>query len=574
MFATDWLEEGSYYLHADNTVNIFLIRVTPKAVDPKCEAPTITAQPVTNITFGAGNLTASVAAEVSDGGNLSYQWYNAADDSKVDGATSATLTTADEGTYYVIVTNTKASHRDNSIKSDEAQLAHRVMNDATLSALSYGDPATAIALEADKYDYRVDLAMGTTDVPALAATATMDGYANVAITDATVFENYEATSTVVVTAEDGVTQKTYTVKFVVDHVYTALVDVTESTTWNWSGSEEAVINDVANKGLIIANYIDGANFEMIEGKENERARRNQNGGVYQGTHLHFNTTVAGKVKFYFRAPSSGENCTITVINNGKAMTAGTRGNSFGWSKEIVVKGDVVIEMVNDKEGGGDTRVQQIVFTELTPDYTRNVSNNIGTLCVDHNVLVGGAMGATFYQIASRNEQYDYKIDFEEVLPGEELKAGEPYIFKSTTGKIELFYGATVADAPVAVRGMHGAYVGFTLGITDDNKSDILYIANNKLWNCEDLVGIGLSVVENRAYIVMSEVPTYDEYHNQQPNNAPIRRCLTISGDQAPAVITGVEGLNVGDQPIKVMIDGQMFILRGEKMFDATGRLVK
>ena len=576
-FETEWLEEGSYYLHADNTVAIFLIRVTPKAVPAKCEVPTITTQPATKLDFGAGAMTATVVAEVADGGTLKYQWYNAANNEAVAGATEATLSTTTEGTYYVIVTNTLADHRDNFIKSAEATLGYRVTNDATLSALSASAGTLDPTFDKDVEEYRVDLPEGTAVVPTLSATATMDGYANVAINNATAFVNYEATSTVVVTSEDGKANKTYMVKFYVDHVYTALVDVTESTTWNWSGSGDVKINDVDNKGLILANYIDGANFEMIEGKAGEYARRAQNDGVYQGTYLHFNTTVAGKVKFYFRAPSSAENCTIYVNNNGKKMTAGVRTNSFGWSNEIVVKGDVVIEMENDKEGGGTTRVQQIVFTELTPDYTRNVSNNIGTLCVDHNVLVGGAMGATFYQIASRNELYDYKIDFEEVLPNEELKAGEPYIFKSNTGKIELFYGTTVADAPVAVRGMHGWFSNtdeFTmLDITAENKSDILYIAQNKLWNCEDLVDGDLKVVNNRAYIVMSEVPTYADYvASQNSNNAPRRR-VTLSKDEAQ-VATGFGELETSETPVKVLINGQIFIIRGEKMFDATGRLVK
>ena len=567
---------GTWYISSETSGSAASFS-TIEFLAPKCEKPTIETQPATKQTFDPGNLTATVVATVADGGTLKYQWYDAATDEEVENATEATLTTTTEGTYYVIVTNTLADHRDNFIKSAEATLAYRVMDDATLSALGYGDPVTAITLEDDKYEYRIDLPEGTTIVPALTATATMDGYANVAINNATAFVNYEATSTVVVTSEDGKANKTYTVKFYVDHVYTALVDVTESTTWNWSGSEDVTINDVANKGLILANYIDGANFEMIEGKAGEYARRAQNDGVYQGTYLHFNTTVAGKVKFYFRAPSNGENCTIYVNNNGKKMTAGVRTNSFGWSNEIVVKGDVVIEMENDKEGGGTTRVQQIVFTELTPDYTRNVSNNIGTLCVDHNVLVGGAMGATFYQIASRNELYDYKIDFEEVLPNEELKAGEPYIFKSNTGKIELFYGTTVADAPVAVRGMHGWFSNtdeFTmLDIREENKSDILYIAQNKLWNCEDLVTSDLKVVNNRAYIVMSEVPTYADYvASQNSNNAPRRR-VTLSKDEAQ-VATGFGELETSEAPMKVMINGQIFIIRGEKMFDATGRLVK
>ena len=571
-FATDWLEEGSYYLHADNTVNLFLIRVTSKAVPAKCEVPTITTQPATKTDFGAGNMTATVVAEVSDGGTLTYQWYNAADDSEVVGATAATLSTADEGTYYVIVTNTLAEHRDNSIKSDEATLAHRVLNDATLSALSYG--GTAITLEDGVYEYDVYLAMGTTDVPTLAATATMDGYATVDVTDATAFVSYEAVSNVLVTAEDGVTQNTYTVHFIVDHLYTTLVPVTDNTTWNWTGSEEATINDVANKGLILANYIEGPNFEKIEGKEGERARRNQNDGVYQGSYLHFNTTVYGKVKFYFRSPSSGEECVITIKNNGKEIRVDSTENSFKWSREVVVYGDVVIEMENKKEGKTETRVQQIVFTAMTPGYSRTVTNNIGTLCVDHNVLAGGAVGATFYQIASRNELYDYKIDFEEVLPNEELKAGEPYIFQSTTGRIDLYFGLTEAPEPVAVRGMIGNYAASSLAITEENKASILYIAQNKLWTCENLVGTGLTLNEHRAYIDMRDVPTYEEYHAQpQPNNAPVRRRVTLGRD-VHETITGVENAEASEKPVKMIIDGQLFILRGDKMFDATGRLVK
>lgn len=564
------LTAGTWYITAGNSE----VQFTNIAFAlPKCEEPTISAQPASKQTFDPGNLTATVVATVSDGGTLKYQWYNASNDEEVEGATSATLTTTTEGTYYVIVTNTLADHSDNSVKSEEATLGYRVQDDATLSALSASagtlDPTFDKAVE----EYRVDLPEGTVDVPTLSATATMAGYANVAINNATAFVNYEATSTVVVTSEDGTANKTYTVKFYVDHLIPELVPVTESTTWNWTGSVQATINDVENKGLILANYIDGLNFEMIEGKADEYARRTQNGGVYQGTRLHFKTTVPGKVKFYFRAPSDGENCTITVKNNGKEMVAGTRSNSLGWSKEIVVKGDVEIEMVNDKQGGGTTRVQQIVFTELTPDYTRNVTSNFGTLCVEKNVVVGGALGATFYQIASRNEDYDYKIDFEEVLPNEELKAGEPYLFKSNTGKIELFFGETEAPEPVAVRGMIGNYDATTLEITEENKNTIYYFAQNKLWLCDNLVGGYLTLNDHRAYIDLTQVPTYEAYNAlQQQNPAPRRRVsLEMNGEK---IATGCENLNVSDKPLKMIINGQLFILRGEKMYDAKGQLVK
>lgn len=161
------------------------------------------------------------------------------------------------------------------------------------------------------------------------------------------------------------------------------------------------------------------------------------------------------------------------------------------------------------------------------------------------------------------------------MPGEELKAGQPYIFKSNTGKIELYYGETVADGPVAVRGMHGVLTdGGSIAITEENKRDILYISQNDLYNCTNLTS--LSLVKNRAYIVMSEVPTYAEYQasqsNSQPNNARRRVTLSMNGTNSATDIDNIFGNDTKAE--KVLINGQLFILRGGKMFDATGRLVK
>jgi len=85
----------------------------------------------------------------------------------------------------------------------------------------------------------------------------------------------------------------------------------------------------------------------------------------------------------------------------------------------------------------------------------------------------------------------------------------------------------------------------------------------------------LTIPANRAYIVMSAVPTFTEYQEaqqSQPGNAPRRR-VTL-GMNAEQVATGMENLNASEKPMKLMINGQIFILRGEKMYDATGRLVK
>ena len=121
--------------------------------------------------------------------------------------------------------------------------------------------------------------------------------------------------------------------------------------------------------------------------------------------------------------------------------------------------------------------------------------------------------------------------------------------------------------------MIGSFVDAHVDITSENMSDILYIANNRLWNCEDMVGYYLDVVANRAYIVMSDVPTYADYQAAQTSNPAPRRRVTL-GKDAEQTATGLENLVGGEQAQKLMINGQMYILRGEKLYDATGRLVK
>ncbi len=556
---------------------------------PKCEKPTITTQPATCHTFAPGSMTATVVAEVIDGGTLSYQWYNASDDSEVDGATAATLTTTTEGTYYVIVTNSLAGHQDNSTKSDEAELGYRVTNDATLMALSYGTPATAITLEDGVYTYAVELAKGTTDVPALAATATMDGYATVTISNAAEFVSYAASSTVTVKSEDATVTNVYTVNFTVKHDLPQ-VDVTATTTWNWANAAttmqkivpaekdvEQLMANIDDEGKQLKNDAEFNSQALIfSGQEAlEKSGSGANTRWFaKGGHIKFNVTVPGTVEVEFS--DNGNNNRRIKINNAVSTVASASNTDVKTYKAYVQPGEVMLMGVKNDGTGIDQyiRISKIIFTaNPTPDYTRNVTNNIGTLCVDHNVLAGGAVGATFYQIASRNEQYNDKIDFEEVLPNEELKAGEPYIFQSTTGRIDLFYGATVADDPVAVRGMIGSFVNANVDIDESNKNDILYIANNKLWNCDNLVGSHLNVVANRAYIVMSDVPTYAEYQAAQTSNPAPRRRVTL-GKDAEQVATGCENVNVSDKPVKMIINGQLFILRGEKMYDAKGQLVK
>ena len=552
------LTAGTWYITAGSS-DVQFTNIAFEA--PKCAEPVIDAQPATKEDFGAGNLTASVTAHATDGANLSYQWYNADGDVAVVGetATTATLETTTEGTYYVIITASKENYQNRTIKSDEATLGYRALNDATLSALSYG--GTAIALEDGVYEYAVLLDEGTTVVPALSATATMATYGATAVpTDAAAFVDYKATSTVLVTAEDGATTQTYTVKFTVQHEYTEIEDVTGNTSWNWAGvaDEEVKMND-AGKAPILANYIAAPNFEKLLGLQGERAYRSNSYPAWQGTYLKFHTTVAGKVTINARYSSAGE----LVVNGAKiADLTGSRVDYV----TFVPAGDVVIT-----SSTGEIRIYAMEFqvlSEITPSYTRDNLNpaNIGTLCWKND---GVLFGGTVYELTGKDE--NSKLVFDEVI-GNVIKGGKPCIFVPENGNTEIKVYNTKNDDVDAgeFNGMKGTYEVLST-IADGENSPLWgnYIISNNKYIYVDYNNCRLG--EYRAYIMpLENVPSADP----NPSQGAPRRRLVVGGNQAPTVVTDVENLNASEQPVKLLINGQIFILRGEKMFDATGRLVK
>ena len=579
LIANGDFEAGKVYWFAFNGT-LQVSRICAVEADPKAEAPVFNGALSDEAICPGANFTTldATASPVT-----SYAWYK--DGVVIDGAEAATYTPTEEGTYYCIATNAQAGHRPNSLKSAEAVLSVNEAASVTMANIS-GKATASIALNAVATGanphyawYTCDDAEGTNAEPIPGATDA----ASYAIPTPVATQYYK----VVVTTDCGTVSAVALVTLLPDIV--PLADVTENTVWDWAeitarADGSAIDEVIDNKpygphvatanGLVLANYVlGGVYWDKIEGNNGAYSIRNSSNKFYQGASLHMHTTKGGILTI--RARNEGHAMTLKVENEGRDMNLGALDNWKNYT--IYVKaGDVTIYNV-PAEGTYPMRVEKITFTvKESPDYPRDVTNNIGTLCVDHNVVAGGALGATFYQIASRNETYPDKIDFEEVMPGEELKAGEPYIFKSNTGKIELYYGETEETTPQTVRGMIGNYESSTLDIDEENKLDILYIANNKLYNCSNLVGGKLILNDHRAYIKMSDVPTYAEYQasqsNSQPNNARRRVTLSMNGTNSATDIDNIFGNDTKAE--KVLINGQLFILRGGKMFDATGRLVK
>lgn len=84
-------------------------------------------------------------------------------------------------------------------------------NDATLSSIQINSEELT-GFSAEKFDYNVELPIGTSTVPTIAATPSDDA-TTVAITQA---PDLPGTATILATGQDGVTQQTYSVEFTVE----------------------------------------------------------------------------------------------------------------------------------------------------------------------------------------------------------------------------------------------------------------------------------------------------------------------------------------------------------------------
>ena len=193
------------------------------------------------------------------------------------------------------------------------------------------------------------------------------------------------------------------------------------------------------------------------------------------------------------------------------------------------------------------------------DYSRPVTEGrFGTICLPN----GGVMvGAELYEVAYKDPSL-HKIFFDQIVSGEMI-AGRPYIFlpKEGTSQLAVFY----TDASDAEAGnYHGLYGSYTEEPIADGVGN--YILSNNQYREVQTGGVAY-VTPNRAYFKYSEIP------GSAMAPMPGRKRMSI-GAAAPAVTTGMDELNASEAPVKVMIDGQLFIIRGEKMYNANGQLVK
>ena len=184
------------------------------------------------------------------------------------------------------------------------------------------------------------------------------------------------------------------------------------------------------------------------------------------------------------------------------------------------------------------------------------AGNYYTVCYDKTMTA--IQGASLWSFAGKDANMAYIVEAEAPY-----LAGTPYLIYAESEALEAM--TETVDDPVAGNN-NGLYGTFSY-----LNADALAAAGatHMLKNNEIRpLGNNNHLDANRAYIILSEIG------EQAP--APGRRVRAIPMQNN--VVTGIdngewtngEGANVQ----KIFIDGQIYILRSEKMYDATGRLVK
>ena len=505
----------------------------------------------------------TVTFDMKDHGSAIADITNVIEGSKISAPTAPTDAAYSFAGWYKENTLENEWDFDVDVVTDNITLYAKWLDksDATLKSLKYG--STEIELQAGIYTYAVELPSLTTSVPALTA-ETSNPNASTVITDDDAFDGEgHASSTVEVTPEkEGAAHQTYTVNFT-KLPSMPLLDVDNSIVWNFgnAGTQNNAFTDE-----VLANFPGVTNNATFRAQTLKATGAKIKEGYLQGTPILFHATKAGLLRVEFANTGGGTRPYRYLVVNGERTAYKSNNTTHVTTAWIEVPaGDVTIEgeCVEDANGActsDNLNFYKIEFLALA--YTRDddwmAPGELGTICYPEGLV---AVGADMYEMDGVDA--NHKFVFYEVNV---LEPGKPYLFEAQANVLK-FYAttATAADAAGTSNGMIGTFASIDLSHTDARAAKWYYFSGTKFYAVSKRTS-DLNVPANRAYVDLNE---------SHPAGAPkqgVRR-LTFNVDGMNAA-TGMDELNASETPVKMLIDGQLFILRGEKMYNANGQLVK
>lgn len=188
-------------------------------------------------------------------------------------------------------------------------------------------------------------------------------------------------------------------------------------------------------------------------------------------------------------------------------------------------------------------------------------NRYYTVCLPKKVTA--IKGASFWTLNNKSQD-GATAYLEEETNNLPFAAGKPFIIQATADKLEVVYEGEATETAGVNGAIHGTLTYMDADALAAAGPNVYMLYNNELRP----VGENNHLDANRAYVKVDELDPVSSV----PQGAPGKRVIAMpmQKDQAQ----GFENLDASEKPMKVMIDGTLYILRGEKVYDATGRLVK
>jgi uncharacterized repeat protein (TIGR02543 family) len=454
---------------------------------------------------------------------------------------------------------------DNDVVSANTTLYAKWIDntDATLKWLKYG--TTEIELEDGVYDYNIGLPNSTPSVPALDAQTTNPN-ATAVIFNVTEFDAEDkATSTVTVNPVSGSSQ-VYTVNFT-KLAELPQVDVTASTLWDFSLAGSTSLTNQTD--IVLAN-LPGINNDATFNSQALKGTFNKlPGGYFQGSKLMFNVAEDGLLTIGFRGTNNNARHLQVCVGDGETVIAdwaySGSGSEAHQIKSIEVPAGKVTLKAFEGEGAQNVRIYNLEYLTLAHSRTSGyAAGDLGTVCLEDATIIDGA---NLYELAGL-DKYGY-LAFDQITSGE-LEAGKPYLFEVTNPSKVSFYkpvGAAHSDTEIETNGMIGTFTGTTL--YQNAAQNYYYFSGRHIWRVNDFT-VSIPLGAHRCYVDMDVLKGVTASSNPAPGRS--RVLLGVNGAQ---VATGMENAQSSETSVqKILINGEMYILRGEKMYDATGRLVK
>lgn len=256
---------------------------------------------------------------------------------------------------------------------------------------------------------------------------------------------------------------------------------------------------------------------------------------------------------------------LNEVDAATALVAGVAADSTLAHNYFDCLEETVLKIVST---GTSTTV--IKGVDLTPIYSRaNVqAGKFGTICLPYAVSEAAvtASGFTFYNIESKTV-VDGSLKSIALAEQTSLEAGVPYLFEAPAGEgtttLTLALSGDKVNAVTDKSGLVGTLTGGLEMPTVATNANAYFVStnDNKLHR---LTGTATATIgANKAYIDLTNVaPAVPA--------APAR--IIYAADYVDQA-TGLDNLNANDMQ-KFMQDGKLYIRVADRIYDATGRLVK